>query len=73
MESNAEMAMRQASETAAEYLREAVRHAHETFGHSYCQRNPGFYGAIVAALVQAAAQDFDSSVRAGIVGNGGQQ
>lgn len=59
--------MRQATETAAEYMREAVRRAHETFGADYCKRNPAFYGAVVAGFMQAAAQDFDSSVRAGVV------
>jgi hypothetical protein len=64
----AESMMHQASDTAATYLREAKRHVYNCFTVEYCKRNPDFTAAVIAAFMRTAAQDFDSAVRAGIVG-----
>lgn len=59
---SAETLMRQAGDTAAEYLNAAVRHIDAKFGAGYAERNP----ALVGAFMQAAASDYAASLAAAV-------
>lgn len=48
----------QAPETVAAYMREAVKHIDNYFGDGYAKQNP----ALVAAFIQASAQDFHTAM-----------
>ncbi len=58
IEMTAETAMRQASSTAREYLREAVSAIDDTFGPGYAYAHP----ELVAAFLATAASDFRTAV-----------
>lgn len=59
--------MEQAAMTATHYMLKAQEAVHRIFGRHYCERNPAFTAALIAAYMQTAAADFDSSVRAGVL------
>lgn len=58
---SAEQLMEQAPMTVAGYLIAAKRHINEQFGPGYAEKNP----VLVAAFVQACAQDFETALNAG--------
>lgn len=59
---NAETLVRQASATADEYLRDAIRCIDARLGEGYAQKNP----VLVGAFMGAAAQDYASAIGAAV-------
>lgn len=59
---SAETLLRQASMTAADYLRAAVRELDSVFGEGYAQQHP----ELVAAFMRTAAQDYHTAVSASV-------
>jgi len=57
---SAETLVQQAPATVAGYLNAARRHIDEQFGDGYAAKHP----ELVAAFVQACAQDFDTAISA---------
>jgi len=55
---DSETLLRQASDTAHEYLLKAVRHIDDQFGKGYAKAHP----ELVAAFMDVAAKDFNNAV-----------
>lgn len=54
--------MDQAPKTVVGYMQDAVRYIDSEFGEGYAAKNP----ALVAAFIQACAQDFHTSISAAV-------
>lgn len=60
---SAETLMKQASMTADEYFRAAIRNIDAQFGPGYAEANP----ALVGAFMNAASRDFGTSMLAAVI------